>query len=253
VNLAGKIIIVTGAASGQGAAEAIYLAELGAQVIATDVSPEPSWVADAPDKLEYRRLDVANEEDWEKLASHIEDNYKTIHGFVNNAGITNRARLNDIDVESFQKVMDVNLIGGLLGIQTLSPLMREGGSIVLVGSLASMTGHFPVAYTVSKWAVRGLARVASLELGAQGIRVNVIHPGFIKTPMTDSAPNAYIKHNLDENPLGRLGEVADVSPMVCFLLSDESSYISGAEIPIDGGQSAHGGMKRLSDMAREDS
>jgi len=128
--------------------------------------------------------------------------------------------------------------------------MLDGGSIVLVGSLAASTGHYPVAYTVSKWAVRGLARVASLELGPLGIRVNVIHPGFINTPMTASAPGAYLEHNLAENPLGRLGEVHDVAPLVAFLLSDESSYISGAEIPIDGGQSGHGGMKRLSDMAR---
>jgi 3alpha(or 20beta)-hydroxysteroid dehydrogenase len=253
LNLTGKVIVVTGAGSGQGAGEALYLAEKGAVVIATDISPEPAWLSEAPSNLEYHRLDVASEAEWARLAEHLSRTHNLVHGFVNNAGITNRARLNEIDVKGFQKVMDVNLVGGLLGIQTLSPFMKEGGSIVLVGSLASMTGHFPVAYTVSKWAVRGLARVASLELGSQGIRVNVIHPGFIKTPMTDSAPKAYLKHNLDENPLGRLGEVADVSPMVAFLLSDDSSYISGAEIPIDGGQSAHGGMKKLSDMAREDS
>jgi len=250
VDLTGKLIVVTGAASGQGAAEALHLAQSGATVIATDISGEPSWLGETDRELEYFRLDVASESDWQALASHIAATHGAVHGLVNNAGITNRARLNEIDLESFQRVLDVNLSGSLLGIQMMSPLMLDGGSIVLVGSLAASTGHYPVAYTVSKWAVRGLARVASLELGPLGIRVNIIHPGFINTPMTASAPGAYLEHNLAENPLGRLGEVHDVAPLVAFLLSDESSYISGAEIPIDGGQSGHGGMKRLSDMAR---
>ncbi len=252
VELEGKVVVVTGAAGGQGAAEAFYMAKRGATVIAADIVKEPEWLDEAPSSISYFQLDIASEASWGALTTEISRSHKNIHGFVNNAGITNRARLNDIDLASFQKVMDVNLTGSLLGIQALSPLMNQGGSIVLVGSLASMTGHFPVAYTVSKWAVRGLARVASLELGHLGIRVNIIHPGFIKTPMTATAPDAYLKHTLAENPLGRLGDVEDVSPTVSFLLSDNSSYISGAEIPIDGGQSAHGGMKRLSDMARED-
>ncbi len=251
MDLTGKVIVVTGAAGGQGAEEARALSGRGATVIATDLGEEPSWVSDAVGSIRYRRLDVADEGSWKELATHLASGFGTVHGLVNNAGITNRSRLNEIPLASFQHVLDVNLSGSLLGIQCISPLMTHGGSIVLVGSVASLTGHFPVAYTVSKWAVRGLARVASLELGPLGIRVNVIHPGFIKTAMTSSAPPAYLEHNLAENPLGRLGEVEDVAPLVCFLMSDESSYISGAEIPVDGGQSSHGGMKRLSDMARE--
>jgi 3alpha(or 20beta)-hydroxysteroid dehydrogenase len=251
LDLTGKVIVVTGAASGQGAAEALHLTSLGATVIATDIADKPHWMTESGIRLEYHRLDVAAEAEWAALAVHIRETHGIVHGLVNNAGITNRARLNEISLVAFQRVLDVNLSGSLLGIQAISPLITAGGSIVLVGSVASLSGHYPVAYTVSKWALRGLARVASLELGPLAIRVNIIHPGFIKTAMTASAPDAYIDHNLAENPLGRLGEVADVAPMVSFLMSDDASYISGAEIPIDGGQSAHGGMKRLSDMARE--
>lgn len=245
-----KVVVVTGAAGGQGAGEARMLAVLGAKVIATDVTPEPAWIARVESSIEYCRLDVASPGDWGELAVHVQSKYGAVHGLVSNAGITNRARLNEITIEDFQRVLDVNLAGALLGIQAITPLMTDGGSVVMIGSVAALTGHFPVAYTVSKWAVRGLARVASLELGPRGIRVNTIHPGYIRTPMTESAPDAYVTHNLAENPLGRLGEVDDVAPLVAFLLSDASSYISGAEIPVDGGQSAHRGMKRLSDLAR---
>ena len=145
----------------------------------------------------------------------------------------------------------INLTGSLLGVQAVSALMTDGGSIVNVGSLAALTGHYTAAYTISKWAVRGLSRVASLELGARGIRVNTIHPGYIETPMTASAPDSFKQISIDEAPLGRLGSVDDIAPLVVFLISDESGFISGAEIPVDGGQSAHGGAKSLSDLLRE--
>jgi 3alpha(or 20beta)-hydroxysteroid dehydrogenase len=144
----------------------------------------------------------------------------------------------------------VNVTGSLLGIQALSALMTEGGSIVNVGSLAALTGHYASAYTISKWAVRGLSRVASLELGPRAIRVNTIHPGYIETPMTASAPDAFKDISIAEAPLGRLGAVEDIAPLVVFLISDESSFISGAEIPVDGGHSAHGGVKGISDLLR---
>jgi 3alpha(or 20beta)-hydroxysteroid dehydrogenase len=140
--------------------------------------------------------------------------------------------------------------GALLGIQALTPLMPPGSSIVVVGSVAALTAHYTVAYTASKWALRGLSRVASMELGPLGIRVNSIHPGYIETPMTASAPAAFREVSLEVVPLGRLGTPEDVAPLVGFLLSDESSYLSGTEIAIDGGQSAHGGVKALSDALR---
>jgi len=147
-------------------------------------------------------------------------------------------------------VLQVNLTGPLLGVQALTPLMSPGGSVVMVGSVAALTGHYPLAYTASKWALRGLAKGACLELGPRGIRVNTVHPGYIETAMTASASPSFRDANLRETPLGRTGTVEEVAPLVLFLISDEASFISGAEIPVDGGMSAHGGVKSISDAAR---
>jgi len=116
-----------------------------------------------------------------------------------------------------------------------------------VGSLAALTAHYTVAYTTSKWALRGLTRVASLELGDRGIRVNAIHPGYIETDLVAGAPPAFLQASIHAAPLGRAGTPDDVAPLVVFLISDESSYITGAEIPVDGGTSGHGGAKFLRD------
>jgi 3alpha(or 20beta)-hydroxysteroid dehydrogenase len=238
--LDGKVVVVTGAASGQGAAEAELLASEGAVVVATDVAPGDG----------VRTLDVADADGWHALADELEAGHGRVDGLVNNAGVTLRSRLREVAVEDFERVMAINVTGALLGMQTLSPLMPAGASIVNVGSLAALTGHYPVAYTVSKWALRGLSRVASLELGDRGIRVNSIHPGYIETPMTASAPGAFADASIAAIPLGRLGSPCDVAPLVAFLLSDEAAFISGAEIPVDGGQWAHGGAKAMSDAMR---
>lgn len=229
----GKVVVVTGAAGGQGAVEAAALAAEGATVIATDVAE-----ADG-----VRRLDVGDPGGWARLAAEL----PRVDGLVNNAGVTHRARLGAVELEDWERVQRVNVTGPLLGIQALLPKMTRGASIVNVSSLAGLTAHFPVAYTTSKWALRGLSRVASMELGPRGIRVNTILPGYIETPMTASAAPAFRAASLAEIPLGRLGTPADVAPLVVFLISDESAFISGAEIPVDGGEAAHGGAKSLSD------
>jgi 3alpha(or 20beta)-hydroxysteroid dehydrogenase len=242
-----KVVVVTGAAGGQGAAEAQALAGEGATVIAADVAAEDPGLGD---DIAYRRLDVSQQEEWRALATWLKETHGRVDGLVNNAGIPFRERLGEIDMADWERVIGINLTGALLGIQTLAPLMPRGGSIVNVASLAGLGGYHGVAYTVSKWGLRGLSRVASLELGAQGVRVNTILPGFIETPMTASAPDWFRSLNIEETPLGRTGTAEDVAPLVVFLLSDESSYISGAEIVVDGGQSGHGGSKRYSDAGR---
>jgi 3alpha(or 20beta)-hydroxysteroid dehydrogenase len=198
----------------------------------------------------YRRLDVSRPDHWRELGAWLAEKYDDVHGLVNNAGIPFRARLQELELADWDRVIGINLTGTLLGIQTVAPLMPAGGSIVNVSSIAGLSGHYAAAYTVSKWGVRGLSRVASLELGDRGIRVNTVLPGYIETAMTASAPEWFRAANIEQTPLGRTGTPDEVAPLVVFLISDESAFISGAEIVVDGGQTGHGGTKRFSDASR---
>jgi 3alpha(or 20beta)-hydroxysteroid dehydrogenase len=239
---AGRTVIVTGAARGQGRALAELLASRGDRVIALDLADD----ADFPRaSVDYRQLDVTDETAWAALASSLER--RPVHGLVNNAGITLRDRLGSIDRRDWDRVLAVNLTGALLGIQALSPLMADGASIVNVGSTAALIGHYPAAYTASKWGLRGLTHAAATEFGPRGIRVNIVHPGFIDTEMTANAPAAMAEAHLQLTPLERTGGADEVAAVVAFLLSDAAGYLTGAEIPVDGGFSSSGGAKLISD------
>ncbi|HEX3615341.1 MAG TPA: SDR family oxidoreductase [Solirubrobacteraceae bacterium] len=246
-----KLIVVTGAARGQGEAEAAKLAAEGATVIACDIASGsgPAGPDPGPGVVSHP-LDVADPESWETLRAHIAEHHGRVDGLINNAGVTSRVRLPDVELDDWNRVLAVNLTGPMLGIKTLLPLMPEGSSIVNVGSVAGLTGHYTAAYTASKWGLRGLTRTAATELGARGIRVNAVHPGYIHTPMTAGAPETFYQANVDVTPLSRGGQPDEVADLMVFLMSDESRFLSGADIPIDGGQVAGGIAKFMSDAVR---
>jgi 3alpha(or 20beta)-hydroxysteroid dehydrogenase len=242
----GATVVVTGAARGQGAAEARLLARLGAQVVATDVVAPDEALGDG---VIFRLLDVTDEAAWAELAADLGKTLggARLRGLINNAGITHRAGIARTERGDWDRVLAVNLTGPMLGMRALAPLMGDGSSIVNVGSIAGLTGHYTAAYTASKWGLRGLSRVAATEYGPRGIRVNTIHPGFIETDMTANAPAAMREAQLELTPLGRLGEAADVAGLAVFLISDASGYISGADLPVDGGFASSAGAKHLAD------
>ncbi|QEW01096.1 SDR family oxidoreductase [Microbacterium caowuchunii] len=250
--LSGNLFVVTGAAGGQGAQEALLLAANGADVIAADVredAPDLRAAADGlPGSVTYRRLDVTSEEAWQDLADSLAG--RAVKGLVNNAGVTQRTRIGDVVREDWDRVLSINVTGPMLGIQALLPLMGPGSSIVNIGSAAGLTGHYTAAYTTSKWALRGLTHSCVTELGPRGIRVNIVHPGYIRTEMTADAPAPFLDANVTIAPLHRGGEPEEVANVVVFLLSDAAAYVTGAEIGVDGGQFRSGVATFLSEAVR---
>jgi 3alpha(or 20beta)-hydroxysteroid dehydrogenase len=253
--LTGRRYVVTGAARGQGAAEAEILVREGAHVIGADILDDEGealaerLTALGPGTMEYRRLDVSSEAQWTDLAARLAADGGVVHGLVNNAGVPYRARLMDMDVAGWDRVIAVNLTGTMLGTRALVPLMPADGtaSVVNIGSIAALHAHHALAYTVSKWGQRGLTKVAALELAPRRIRVNAVHPGPIDTPISAGADPVFLRVTVEQTLLGREGRADEVANMVIFLLSDLASYITGAEIPVDGGHTSHGGTKPIAD------
>jgi 3alpha(or 20beta)-hydroxysteroid dehydrogenase len=243
----GKVVVVTGAARGQGAAEVVTLSRAGAQVVATDVLEFESAPGDG---VVQRQFDVTDASGWQELAEWLAASYGRVDALVNNAGVAARERLPSVTLETWQRTFDINVTGPMLGIQSLVPLMPAGSSIINICSVAALSGHAAAAYTASKWALRGLTRSASLELGSVGIRVNAVMPGLVDTPLIEDAPERFRGAALAEVPLGRIGVVEDIAPTIVFLVSDDSAYYNGAELVIDGGLTAHVSHKGIADATR---
>lgn len=243
-SLENRTYVVTGAASGIGAATVAALAAAGAMVHAVDLTwDDPDVTADHVARV---ALDVSEPVGWRDLVARLEKRaaetaHARIDGLVNAAGITRRARLDDVTPDDFEQAFAVNSIGPALGIQALAPLMTDGGSIVNVGSAAGVMAHYGIAYGASKWALRGITKTAAMELGPRGIRVNLVSPGFVETPMTQSAPDAFREVNLESTPLGRTGRAEEVASVIMQLLSPDAAFVTGAEIAVDGGLTGHGG------------
>jgi len=243
--LDGKVAIVTGAARGQGEAEARLFAREGARVVVADVlaAEAEAVAADIGDAARAAALDVTDEAAWTRVVAETEEAWGPVTTLVNNAGILDFDAVDRYDTERFRRVLEVNVMGCFLGIKAVARSMTTagGGSIVNISSNGGMEGlPFLSAYSTSKWALRGLSRSAAIELGRRGIRVNTVHPGGIDTPMTrfgGEAANdqAAFYRNL---PIRRVGTVDDVAPVVLFLASDEAGYVTGAEYTVDGGHLA---------------
>ncbi|GAA1245955.1 MULTISPECIES: glucose 1-dehydrogenase [Streptomyces] len=239
-NLTGKTVLVTGGARGIGAETARRAVEAGANVVVTDVLEDEgkALAAGLGERARFMRHDVTSEEDWTAVAAFAIAEFGGIDGLVNNAGISTGQPLETETVEHFRKVLDINLTGVFIGMKTAINAMKDsgGGSIVNISSAAGLMGlALTGSYGASKWGVRGLTKLAAVEQGTAKIRVNSVHPGMIYTPMTAQLGIQQGDGGYPNTPMGRVGEADEIAKAAVFLLSDDSSYVTGAELAVDGG------------------
>ena len=240
--LQGKVAIITGGARGMGAATSRLFAAEGAQVAIADLLDDAgaALTGELGAATRFHQHDVTSEPDWERLVATVEHDFGPIDILVNNAGILLFRSLLETTRAEFERVLEVNLVGEFLGIRAVAPGMiaRGKGAIVNISSVDGMKGaNGLAAYASSKWGVRGLTRVAAMELGHHGIRVNSVHPGGVDTVMTnhDGRSRDAVNERFGNIPLQRVGAPEEVAKATLFLASDDASYLAGAEIAVDGG------------------
>lgn len=245
--LDGKTCLVTGAARGAGAAIAARLATAGGRVLVSDVDDERGQATAAEICAEYLHLDVSVDADWQTAVQHVLHAHGGLDLLVNNAAVLHMGNIAHTTPEQVLRLVDVNAVGAFRGIRAFAPLMRErgGGSIVNVGSIDSLHGHNGLsAYCASKWAVRGITKSAALELGRDGIRVNLVCPASGNPEMFRpwasqlAAAAGDIQHYLQDRAIPRGGEPGELADAVLFLASDLSRYVTGADLAVDGGFTA---------------
>ena len=242
MRLAGKRALITGAASGMGAAHARAFIAEGATVLLADINDEAgrALAAELGDRASYAHLNVADAGDWDAAVAQAVAEFGGLDVLVNNAGIHDDAPLEDTTLESWNQVMDINLTGAFLGMRAAVRELKKSGasSIVNVSSTAGLEGYpNRHAYCASKWGLRGLTKSAALELADFGIRVNSVHPGAVATALTQ-ALRPLTEEDLAGNSLERFARPEEVSGLILFLASDESSFCTGGEYAVDGGISA---------------
>ena len=246
--LDGKVALITGAAAGQGAADAEVFAREGAALMLTDIDVTSGRALAA--RLEtqgarvlFRVQDVSDEAGWQAIVGETVTTFGWLHILVNNAGTIARQGIADTTIEAWNRTMAVNLTGALLGMKHCAPLIRDsgGGAVINISSTAGMTAYDDAAYTASKWALRGLTKTAALQFAPWNIRVNSIHPAtIVDTSFARLGGAGFEDAAAASIPVGRLGRPRDTAELVLFLASDEASFISGAEVSIDGGYIAAG-------------
>ncbi|BCZ23708.1 glucose 1-dehydrogenase [Mycobacterium senriense] len=234
--VADKVVLVTGGARGMGAAHAAALAAEGAKVVIADVlEDEGRAVAETlGEAVHFVCLDVTDVSQWETAVSACINVFGGLDALVNNAGIVKLGSLRKLAIADWQQVLDVNLTGAFLGMRAVvEPMIaRGGGSIVNISSVEGLAGSSHLhAYVAAKFGLRGITKSAAVELASQGIRVNSIHPGLVHTPMSDGVTEDFMA----PIPMRRGADPAEVSSFVVFLVSDESTYATGAEFVVDGG------------------
>ena len=240
--LLGKVIIITGAAQGMGETHVRLFIEQGAKVVLTDLNEEKgsALAAELGENALFVKQDVSSEEDWATVITKTEEAFGSVDVLVNNAGITMAKNLFDITLAEYRRIVDINQVSVFLGTKAAAASMMKagGGSIINISSMNGLVAG-AVGYTDTKFAVRGMTKAAAMNLAPMGIRVNSVHPGVIATPMViQEDTKAAVEEFSKSIPLKRLAQPEEVSNMVLFLASDESSYSTGSEFVIDGGMTA---------------
>ena len=238
--LEGKVAIITGGAQGMGAATAHMFAKEGAKVALGDVRDGAAVATKIGDAAFFRKLDVTSDDDWTGMVAQTMERFGAIDILVNNAGLVHFTAIEDVKAEDALRIFSVNTMGPMLGAKHCVPHMRGGGrSVILnISSVDGLRGCNGLScYTASKWALRGLSKTQAYELGPRGIRVVSIHPGGVDTPMGNAAGLTGEERNraFRQVPLQRIGEPEEIAAVSLFLASDEASYITGAELAVDGG------------------
>jgi 3alpha(or 20beta)-hydroxysteroid dehydrogenase len=236
--LDGKVAVISGGARGMGAAHARTFVAEGARVVIGDIRDDlGKQVADElGEACICVHLDVTDPDDWAAAVETAEHAYGPVSVLVNNAGIADWGHIADYPLERYRRVLEIDLVGCFTGIQASVPSLRRagGGSVINISSIAGMQGYPQMAgYVSAKWAVRGLTKVAALDLAPDGIRANSVHPGQIDTPIVENAKDSA---STDHVAMHRIGEPEEVSALLVFLASDESSFCTGAEFVVDGGE-----------------
>lgn len=237
-----KVAIITGGARGMGEAHVRKFVSEGAKVVFTDLNEEGGMALakELGENVKFIKQDVTKAADWETVVAETENSFGPINILVNNAGITMSKSIFDITEEEYRKIVDINQVSVFLGMKMVLPSMQKtgNGSIVNISSMNGLVAG-AVGYTDTKFAVRGMTKAAAVQLGGLGIRVNSVHPGVIETPMvTEGDAVEVIKEFAKHIPVKRMAKSEEVSNLVLFLASDESSYSTGSEFVIDGGLTA---------------